>query len=69
MTTQGQARLRKLACKYSQIRLARKCGVSKAVISLWISGGRTPDYDNRKTLLNQLGIDMDAWDTPAEVTK
>ncbi|WP_437567892.1 helix-turn-helix domain-containing protein [Sorangium sp. So ce542] len=66
MRTEGQIRLLKLTRKYTQARVARKCGVSQAVISLWISGKRKPDYDNRKTIHEQYQIEMDAWDRAAE---
>ena len=41
-------------------------GVSQAVISKWISGERTPAYENRKELLAQYGIGLDAWEQPAQ---
>jgi transcriptional regulator with XRE-family HTH domain len=66
MRTEGQLRLLKICKKYTQARVARKCGVSQAVISFWISGKRKPDYDNRKTLRELYQIDMDAWERPAE---
>ncbi|WP_437935289.1 helix-turn-helix domain-containing protein [Sorangium sp. So ce341] len=66
MRTEGQIRLLKLTRKYTQARVARKCGVSQAVISLWISGKRKPDYENRKTISEQYQIEMDAWDRLAE---
>lgn len=66
MRTEGQIRLLKLTRKYTQARVARKCGVSQAVISLWISGKRKPDYENRKTIFEQYKIAMDAWDRAAE---
>ncbi|MGK4001120.1 helix-turn-helix transcriptional regulator [Sorangium sp. So ce1036] len=66
MRTEGQLRLLKLTRKYTQARVARKCGVSQAVISLWISGKRKPDYENRKTIFEQYEIAMDAWDRAAE---
>lgn len=69
MRTQGQARLLRLTKKYTQGKIARKCGVSQAVISLWISGQRTPTYDNRKTLLTEYEIGLDDWERPAEVAK
>jgi transcriptional regulator with XRE-family HTH domain len=59
-------RLLKLTKKYTQFRVARKCGVSHAVISLWISGRRSPNYDSRKTLWELYEIDMDAWERPAK---
>lgn len=69
MRTEGQLRLLKLTRKYTQARVARKCGVSQAVISLWISGRRKPDYENRKTIFELYKIEMDAWDRTAERTR
>ena len=64
--TEGQRRLSVIAHKTSQKIVARKCGVSQTVVSQWISGERKPTYENRKELLAQYGIDMDAWEQPAQ---
>jgi transcriptional regulator with XRE-family HTH domain len=69
MRTQGQLLLLKLTKKASEGRIARKCGVTQPVISMWISGRRKPNYENRKTMAEQLGIAMDAWDQIVEDTR
>ncbi|WP_437671501.1 helix-turn-helix domain-containing protein [Sorangium sp. So ce131] len=69
MSSEGGIRLLKLTKKYTQARVARKCGVSQAVISFWISGRSKPDYENRKTLYKQYQIEMDAWDRDSEQVK
>ena len=66
MRTEGQMRLLKLTRKYSEERIAMKCGVKQSTVSRWISGKTKPLYENRKTLLDVLQIPMEAWDRPAE---
>lgn len=66
MRTQGQIFLLKITRKYSEERIAWKCGVTQPVVSRWISGKRKPNYESRKTLLEQYGIPMDTWDQPVE---
>jgi transcriptional regulator with XRE-family HTH domain len=58
----GQCRLLKLSHKHTQERIARRCGVSQASISLWISGRAKPEHENRMALMIQYGIELDAWD-------
>ncbi|EYF06033.1 Hypothetical protein CAP_2223 [Chondromyces apiculatus DSM 436] len=58
--------LLRLAHKFSEVRLARKCGVGQATISSWISGKRRPNYESRQTLFTLYDIPMDAWDRTAE---
>jgi len=60
--TEGQASLRRLARRYSEKRIARRCGVTQPIVSRWITGRRKPNYENRKILLDQYRIPMDAWD-------
>ncbi len=60
--TEGQASLQRLARRYTEKRVARRCGVSQPVVSRWISGKRRPNYENRKILLDEYQIPMDAWD-------
>jgi hypothetical protein len=62
MLTEGQALLRRLARKYTEKRIARRCGVCQPVVSRWISGKRKPNYENRKILFDEYQIPMDAWD-------
>lgn len=62
--TEGQRKLLVVSHKYTQKAVARKCGVSQAVISKWISGDRTPSYENRIMLADKYGIDLDAWERP-----
>lgn len=66
MRTEGQMLLLKLTRKYSEERIATKCGVKQSTVSRWISGKRKPVYENRKTLLEQFQIAMEAWDRAAE---
>ncbi|AKT38280.1 helix-turn-helix domain-containing protein [Chondromyces crocatus] len=66
MMTQGQRQLLRLAHKFSEVRIARKCGVGQSTISMWISGRRKPNYESRKTLLELYDIPMAAWDLPLE---
>ncbi|MCC6557278.1 MAG: helix-turn-helix transcriptional regulator [Polyangiaceae bacterium] len=69
MRTRAQLHLLRLSAKLTQARLARKCGVTQPIISMWISGRRKPTYDNRKTLFEQCGIALDDWDRAAEDSK
>ncbi len=64
--SEGQRRLAVIAHRSTQKVVARKCGVSQTVVSQWISGVRKPTYENRKELLKQYGIEMDAWEQPAQ---
>jgi transcriptional regulator with XRE-family HTH domain len=66
MRTEGQVLLLKLANRLSEVRIARKCGVGQPTISLWISGKRKPNFESRKTLLEQCQIPMEAWDRRVE---
>ncbi len=63
--TEGQYLLRRLARKYTEKRIAWRCGVSQPVVSRWITGRRKPNYENRKLLFEQYQIPMDAWDRTA----
>jgi transcriptional regulator with XRE-family HTH domain len=62
--TEGQRKLLVISHKHTQRAVARKCGVSQTVISQWISGARTPNYENRVALADKYGIDLDAWERP-----
>ena len=64
--TEGQYLLRKLARRYTEKRIARRCGVTQPIVSRWISGKRKPNYENRKLLMEEYQIPMDAWDRRAE---
>ena len=64
--TEGQRKLLVAAHKHTQQTVARKCGVSQTVISQWISGDRKPNYENRTVLAAKYGIDLDAWERPAQ---
>lgn len=66
MRTRAQLHLLRLSTKLTQVRVARKCGVTQPIISMWISGRRKPTYDNRKTLFEQLGIALDDWERAPE---
>ena len=66
MRTEGQVLLLRLTNRLTAIRVARKCGVCQAVVSLWISGKRKPNFENRKTLFEQYQIPMEAWDRHME---
>jgi len=65
MLTEGQFLLRRLARKYTEKRIARRCGVTQPIVSRWITGKRKPGYENRKVLFEQYRIPMDAWDRTA----
>jgi transcriptional regulator with XRE-family HTH domain len=66
MKTQGQIQLLRFTKRHTEKGLAHKCGISQSAISRWLRGGRKPNYENRMTLYEQLGIRIDAWDRPAE---
>ena len=64
--SEGQRLLLVVTNKYTQAKVARRCGVSQAVISKWISGERRPVYENRKELFERYGIGLDTWEQPAQ---
>ena len=66
MKTHGQVLLDEVRGSFTEIEIATICGVSQPIISRWLKGARKPNYKNRKVLLAQFNIDMDAWDLPAE---
>lgn len=66
MRTEGQVLILKFTNRLSTIRVARKCGVSQAVVSLWASGRRKPNFENRKALFEVFQIPMEAWDRRVE---
>lgn len=66
MKTEGQVLLLKLANRLTAVKIARKCGVGQPCVSLWVSGKRKPNFENRKTLYEQFQIPMEAWDRRAE---
>jgi len=66
MLTEGQFLLRRLARKYTEKRIARRCGVTQPIVSRWITGKRKPNYENRKLLFEEYQIPMDAWERHAE---
>lgn len=68
MKTEGQVLLLRVTRRQSEERIATKCGVKQSTISRWIWGRAKPLYENRKTLLEQFQIPMEAWDRPAEGT-
>lgn len=48
-----------------QAEVARRCGVSQATVSNWISGKYTPTIRHRRTLESAYKIPFNAWDSPA----
>ncbi len=64
--SEGQRLLLVVCNKYTQIKVARRCGVSQTIVSQWISGARKPVYENRKELFERYGIGLDTWEQPAQ---
>jgi transcriptional regulator with XRE-family HTH domain len=52
--------------KGSQAHVARRCGRSQQTVSGWMLGQKKPEYESRKILRAEFGIDLDAWDRPPE---
>ncbi len=49
------------AVDMTQIQIARRVGVSRATVAMWISGQRVPSEDHRKALRSAYGIPLHAW--------
>jgi transcriptional regulator with XRE-family HTH domain len=46
----------------SQVKIAERLGVSRSLVSMWISCTYAPGYGNRKKLEDRLQIPMSSWD-------
>lgn len=58
--TEGQFKLRR---KGTQVAIARRCGVTKAAVSLWMRGDARPQYDSRVAINRAFpDIALDDWD-------
>jgi transcriptional regulator with XRE-family HTH domain len=66
VSNKGALALRKTG--KAQRLIARKCGVTQPTVSLWCSGKKLPTYENRKTLRDAYGIDVDDWDRKPEMS-
>lgn len=63
LPTKGPAALR-LALeerKWTQWKVAKELGVSRATVSRWLSGERAPDRAHMASLRELLGISPDVW--------
>lgn len=47
--------------RWTQSDLSRRLGVSRATVSKWIHGARTPSLNNVRRLRAVLGIDPSDW--------
>lgn len=49
------------AVDMTQIQIARRIGVSRATVAMWISGARVPSEAHRATLRAAFKIPIEAW--------
>lgn len=47
--------------KWTQLKIAKELGVSRATVSRWLSGERVPDRLHMAELRELLGISPDVW--------
>jgi len=47
--------------KWTQWKVAKELGVSRATVSRWLSGERAPDREHMGSLRELLGISPDVW--------
>ena len=56
----GALALRRLG--FSQREIGARIGVGAGLVSMWMSGERTPGLENRQAVLTLFGVAIEAWD-------
>ena len=55
--------------KWTQRALAKHLGYSHGIVSMWLTGTRTPAYSARVVLERVLGIALGSWDVPPDAAR